>query len=194
MDSHNPWHLVASQLIRLKWSWWCVNQSKDGGVGWILLRALGHLQEANDKLRSFHPQFTSWSENQKVPMAALKGSLIYYSCGFILLKWKTKYNGEGCRISVTFTAQPSFSFKNQGIDWKRMRCWNLEGEHYVGTDPLAPPSPFEPPLLVEIVGLPVSEGTSLPLIESPVVTSPSIEALQGGGLFSSTPTLLPLQQ
>lgn len=52
IDPNISWRLVASQLIKLGWSYWCLNGSKGVGIGWILLRALDHLQKPKDKLRS----------------------------------------------------------------------------------------------------------------------------------------------
>lgn len=55
------------------------DEYKDCDVGWILLSAMRYLPKENDNFRSFNLQPKSQSKNQRVCIAALKGSFISYS-------------------------------------------------------------------------------------------------------------------
>ena len=135
---------MASQLIKLWWLWWSVNGIKDYGVGWIFLSALEHLQKVNDKLRSFNSQLKSWSEKQKVFVAALKEPFIYQSHRLILLKnqtqiWIGRVAGLQCQLNSQSYQVSLVKVREQmGKEWDTGICRGILGWNWHSSITMSP--------------------------------------------------------
>lgn len=146
-------------------------------VRWVLWGATEHLQKANDKRRPFNSQFKPCSEDQKVATADLRESFVYCSHKLTLLNVKHQTWSGGLQNYKASWIHSLTKFLTEKLaNWLRRKetlrpergMWH--SQH--GQVTLGLPCHWTciPPM---------SEQTSLSLVENPVVTSPRTEALQG---------------
>ena len=107
------WDKVPQRHIPWQPEWCCpdcqgsIDDYKNCGVGWILLRALEHLQRKNDKLRSINSHSHLLWEPESFHDSPYRSSYFLQPQGWYCWKSNTKFNCAGCWITmrIEFTSR-----------------------------------------------------------------------------------------